>query len=315
MARNLEWRELKVGGIAFAVLISLAVSILLFARVGALHGDTSNIYVLTDDAPGVLNGTEVWLSGEKIGAVKDVHFRPITTDTLRRLAIHTEVFTGRLHFIRKDAYADIRPGGNLIGSPIVFISSGTSNAPPLRNGDTLITQSTGKMKPLSNRVGDLGPRVNALADSGKRALALLNSQMAGLAKLGRTGVPPLVAAGTEASKLVGKATRGEGSIGLVIRGNVRERLRRITASKDSITMLLSSEKGNIGRFRKDSTLATTVGRIRSQLDSLRTGYSTVGGITRMRSDTALAAEMTRMRTELTALMADLKKRPRRYISF
>src|SRR5512138_567856 len=105
MARNLEWRDLKLGAIGLTIIVAGALSVLLFARVGALHGDTTDIYVVTDEAPGVLNGTEVWLSGEKVGLVRDVHFRSVNTDTLKRLAIHLEILSDRMPFIRKDAYA------------------------------------------------------------------------------------------------------------------------------------------------------------------------------------------------------------------
>jgi phospholipid/cholesterol/gamma-HCH transport system substrate-binding protein len=314
MPRTLQWRELKTGLIALAAIVSLAISVLLFARVGALHGDTTNIFVLTDDAPGVLNGTEVWLSGEKIGLVKDVHFRPITTDTLQRLAIHAEILSDRLYLIRKDAYADIRPGGNLIGSPVVFIASGTSRAPALTNGDTLVTRSTGKMKPVGERVSALGDRITTLADSTGRVLTLLNSQVADLGKLGQNGRQVAATSG-QLFTLLGKTTQGEGSIALAARGDIQAHVSRIRAVKDSITYLVSSGNGSIGRLRRDSTLISTVSRLRSQLDSLRSTYSGAGTISHARSDTALTAEMARMRTELAALMADLKKHPRRYISF
>ena len=48
MSRNLEWSQLKTGVVGLAVLIALAVSVLLFARVGALHGDTTEIYVVLE---------------------------------------------------------------------------------------------------------------------------------------------------------------------------------------------------------------------------------------------------------------------------
>src|SRR3954452_17352645 len=92
MHRTLEWRDLRVGLTAAAALTGIVLFVLLFARVGAMHGKIASIYVLTDDAPGVLSGTEVWLAGTKIGQVKDVHFRPVRTDTLQRLAIHTQSY-------------------------------------------------------------------------------------------------------------------------------------------------------------------------------------------------------------------------------
>lgn len=315
MARTLRWRELKTGLIAFAVIAALALSVLMFARVGALHGDTSNIFVLTDDASGILNGTEVWLSGEKIGLVKDVHFRPVTTDTMQRLAIHTEVMSDRLHLIRRDAYADIRPGGNLIGSPVVFIASGTSAAPALRNGDTLVTRSTGAMKPVSDRVAALVRRLGALADTGARVVTLLNSQAGEVGSITRAGIPKIAGVTASISGIMTKATSGEGTLGLAARGDIAAHLARITSAKDSIMLLLSSGNGNVGRFRRDSTLFSAIGRVRDDIDSLRASYAGAGGITHARSDTALAAEIARVRAELTALMADIKKHRVRYLNF
>ena len=72
MPRHLRWSELTGGIIATAVIVGLIVVIFLFARVGALHGKKVTLYVLTDDATGVLAGTEVWLGGKKEGVVKEI---------------------------------------------------------------------------------------------------------------------------------------------------------------------------------------------------------------------------------------------------
>jgi phospholipid/cholesterol/gamma-HCH transport system substrate-binding protein len=313
MSRNLEWGQLKTGVVALTVIVALALSVLLFARVGALHGDTTEIYVVTDDANGVLGGTEVWLEGEKIGLVKDVHYRPITTDTTERLAIHLQILSDRMPFLRRDAWADIRPGGNLIGSPVIWISAGTSNARALHQGDTLKEISTGKMRPVSDRVAALGARLNSLADSGAKVVTLLNSQIGTLGKAVGTGFPRVAKASSQMSSLLGKATTGEGSVALMLNGELGARMATIRAQKDSINYLLTSGNGNVGRFRRDSTLIKQVAHLRSALDSLRGLVGSSNGIARARSDTALTAEMARMRLELAALMADLKKHPLRYL--
>src|SRR5919205_1037709 len=137
MPHQLHWRELKGGMIAVAVIAAIIVSILAFARVGALHGKKVTLYVVTDEAPGVLSGTEVWLSGEKDGLVTDITFRPPGTDTLERLLIKTEFLKRALSHVRRDSYAQIRAGGTLIGTPIIYISAGTAGAPGLKDGDTV----------------------------------------------------------------------------------------------------------------------------------------------------------------------------------
>jgi ABC-type transporter Mla subunit MlaD len=313
MSRNLQWRELKTGIIAFAVIVGGALSILFFARVGALHGDTTDIYVVTDDAPGVLAGTEVWLSGQKVGLVKDIHFRPPTTDTLERLAIHLKILSRHMRFIRRDAWADIRPGGNLLGTPVVWISSGTSRVRALNPGDTLAEISTGKMRPVGDRVAALGNRMTMLADSGGKVLRLLQSQAGTAGRLVGSGWPKVTRQTDQLARIARNASRGNGSLGLILHGELGAHLASIRATKDSIALVLSSGSGNVGRFRRDSTLRNEIAHLQAQVDSLRAISAAGTGIGRMKTDSALTREMARVRVELAALMADIKKHPLRYL--
>ena len=313
MSRSLAWSDLKVGVISAVTIVTLVVSILLFARVGALHGDTTNIYVVADDAPGVLAGTEVWLSGEKIGLVKDVHFRPVTTDTLERLAIHLEILSKHINFVRKDSWADIRPGGNLIGSPVVWISSGSSRAGALNEGDTLKEISTGKMRPVGDRVSELGTRLGILTDSGGKVLRLLQSQAGTAGRLVGSGWPKVTRQTDEISRLARRASSGEGSLALMVSGELGAHLARIRASKDSIAALMSSGRGNIGKLRKDSALRKQISHLQGEVDSLRALASGGTGLGKMKSDSTLSIEMRKLREDLAALMADIKKRPLRYL--
>src|SRR5436305_14250618 len=140
MPHKLHWRELTGGIIAVIAIALLTIVILLFARVGALHGKKVTLYVVTDGAPGILAGTEVWLAGEREGVVKDISFRPTTAPANERLLIKTEFLASALPSVRKDSYAQIRPGGSMIGTPIIYIAPGTASAAPLRDGDTVHTR-------------------------------------------------------------------------------------------------------------------------------------------------------------------------------
>lgn len=314
MPRKYNWSELKVGLISAAAIIGLAAGILLFARVGALHGERSQLFVLTDHAPGVLPGTEVWLSGEKVGLVKKISFRPVSVDTSRRVSIETEILSKFMPQVRKNAHADIRPGGNLIGSPVVYIASGTADMPEARSGDTIVTKSVGVIKDVGQNVTQLVARLTVLTDSGSKALALLNSEAGAAGAFMRGGLPRIASVTGTLSSLLGKASTGDGSAGLIARGDLGAKFRAIAASKDSITRMMTSGNGNLGRFHRDSTLGPTIARLRSQIDSLRgiTGNKT-GGIGRLQSDSTLASEMSKVRAQLDSLMKDVKKHPRRYL--
>src|SRR3954469_7785840 len=113
MAREHEWSELRGGMIAALGIAGVVLLTLLFARVGALHGRKITLYVVTDDATGVLPGTEVWLGGKKEGLVKDVSFRPPSTDTLERVILAADFLEEALDNVRRDSYAQIKPGGSL----------------------------------------------------------------------------------------------------------------------------------------------------------------------------------------------------------
>ena len=80
-------------------------------------------------------------------------------------------------------------------------------------------------------------------------------------------------------------------------------------------LLVSTDRGNVGRFRKDSTLFKEVGHVRAQLDSLKTLAAGGRGVGRLRGDSTLTAEMARVSAQLAELMADVKKHPTRYIAF
>jgi phospholipid/cholesterol/gamma-HCH transport system substrate-binding protein len=315
MARPLPWSDLKTGLIGAAVVAALVFGILFFARVGQLRGDTGTLYVYSDDADGVLPGTEVWLSGEKVGQVKRIRFRPVTTDTTRRLSIETLIMANKMSFIRRDARVDIRPGGNLIGTPVIYISGGTSKARALTTGDTLVTVSNSAFKPLGMRAESLGIKLSALGDTTKKLIDLIASPKGTLGALQKYGMPGIPSTSGAVGNLMDKFEKGNGSVALMARGDVKARLTSIMASKDSITALLASGKGSLGRFKNDSTLFRDIAQVQARVDSLKQRFSGNGFIARSRSDSSLTIEMAKMNAELAALMADLKKNPGRFISF
>jgi phospholipid/cholesterol/gamma-HCH transport system substrate-binding protein len=314
MPRERRWSELRIGVISGAAVAAVAIGIFLFARVGALHGDRSQLVILTDHAPGVLPGTEVWLAGEKIGLVNNIGFRPVSDDTSRRVAIRADILTKFMPQVRKGAHADIRPGGNLIGSPVVYISSGTLASPEAKSGDTITTKSVGVIKDVGENVTQLVSRLTVLADSGSKALALLNSEAGAVGAFTQEGLPRIASVGGTLSGLLRQVNSGNGSAGLISRGDLGARFRAIMASKDSITHMMTTGNGNLGRFHRDSTLGPTIAHLKSQVDSLRGMMNNqTGGIGKLKSDSTMAREMAKVRVQLDSLMKDVKKHPRKYL--
>ena len=314
MPRQLHWSELTGGVIAAGVIAGLVLIILLFARVGALHGRKVTLYVVTDDATAVLPGTEVWLGGKKEGVVKSVSFRPPSTDTLERVLLTTDFLKEAVSNVRRDSYAQIKPGGSLIGAPIVYIALGSSSAAPLRDGDTIRTRSTGAIANLAQDIGTIQPEFSALASQVKELNDKAASTGGTVGNIRAHGLPRVPEINASLSRFDERAMNRNGTIGLATRGNLMERASQAMAGADSIRALMSSKRSSLGRFRRDTTLVTKATGVLAQLDSVSALLSDpVGSIGGPHPDSTLARELGRTRSLLDSLITNAKKHPFRYI--
>jgi MlaD protein len=311
MSHHLHWSELTAGIIAATVIGGVIVVTFLFARVGALHGKKVTLYVATDDAGGVISGTEVWLGGIKEGLVKSVALRPPSADTLERVVITTEFLKDRLPNVRRDSYAQIRAGGSLIGAVIVYIAPGTAASPPLLDGDTVHVRHTA-IDNLSEDVGAIGPAFAALGSQVRQLTAEASSPRGTIGSFRAHGLPQM----PDVSERMSRLTRGKGTIGLAKGTDLTGRASRAMAAADSIRTLLSSNKGSIGRFRRDSTLITKAKGVLAEVDTLSALLSDpLGSIAAAHSDSLLSRQLARTRSLLDSLISDAKSHPLRYINF
>jgi len=316
MPRNLHWSELTGGIIATAVIIGLVVVIFRFARVGALHGKKVTLYVLTDDATGVLSGTDVWIGGKKAGLVKDVTFRPPSPDTLERVVIKTEILKEGLPNVRRDSHASVRPGDSMIGAIIVYISPGTAASPQLNDGDTVHVQHHSRIANLAKDVGTIEPAFSELAAQVKDLNTKMSQSVGTLGNARTRGIPRLPDVGARMSRIAARARTGNGTLALAARTDLTGRASHAMAAADSIRTLMSSNKGSLGRFRRDSTLATKAGEVLAEVDTLRSLLADpLGSIAAAHSDSVLTRELARTHSLLDSLIKDARKRRGRYINF
>jgi hypothetical protein len=303
--------------IAAAAIAALTIAVLLFARVGGLHGKKVTLYVVTREAPGVLAGTDVWLAGKKEGEVKDISFRPATVPGLERILIRTEFLKEALPSVRRDSYARIKSGGgSLIGAPVVYISSGTLASPPLHDGDTVHARPPAVPPDLAEDVGALGPAFAKLGAETRRLSANVTRPVGTIGSYRAEGLPDLADVSAGMSSLSARATRGNGTITRAMRGDLQVRASRAMAAADSIRALMASNKGNIGRFRRDTTLVTNANHVLAEVDTLRLLLSDpVSAIAAAHPDSALTRQLDRTHVLLASLIRDVKTNPMRYIRF
>ena len=154
-------------------------------------------------------------------------------------------------------------------------------------------------------------------------IKLLNQELHGVSgTLGAFGVEKggveLTRTRAEMSRLAGRVTRPTGTIGLALspQSSLADRARQTMARADSVRALLASDQTSYGRFRRDSTLLREVGDIRNELDIVRARMASPDGtVGRMHADSALLRALTGTQREMTLIMADIHRRPLRYVHF
>ena len=319
MPRRTSWRELIVGLVALAVVTGVGLVVLVFARVGTLHGNTFRLFAVTGEARGIIHSSEVWLGGQKVGVVKDVEFLPPTIDSSAHILIVMDVLSSAQQGIRLNSSAQIRSGGTLIGSPVVYLSIGTTTARSVRAGDTIHALPQSDLETVSSEYAIASRQFPEIVSN----IKLLNQQLHGVkGTLGAFSVEgggvELTRAREQASHVMARISTPNGAVGLALnsRPSLIERARRAMSRADSIRALLASSTGSYGRLRRDSSLFREVADVRNELDIIRARMASPNGtIGRMRADSTLLDAVANTHREMTLIMADIKRRPLRYIHF
>ena len=319
MPRRASWRELVIGLVSFAAIVGLSFCVLVFARVGRLHGSTFRLYALTGEARGVIRGSEVWLGGQKVGVVKNIDFMPPGRPLTERLLITMDVLSSAREGIRHNSTAQVRSGGTLISSPVVYLTIGTTASAAVGSGDTVRTLPQSDMETMTSEFAIASRDFPAIISNVK----LLNDQLHSVhGTLGAMGIEhggvELVQARRQTMRVAAMLSKPRGTIGAAFasQGALIDRARRVMARADSVRAIVANKNTSFGRFRSDSTLMREVADIRNELDIIRARMaSPTGTLGRVRADSALFDAIAKAQREMTLIMADVRRRPLRYIHF
>jgi ABC-type transporter Mla subunit MlaD len=270
--------------------------------------------MVTDMASGVLDGTEVWLAGQKVGLVRSVGLLPPSSDTTERVAITMDVLSKYVRYIRRNSGVQIRPGGRLIGSPVVYITLGTSSAPGVRDGDTLRARAQMEAHSGLADVSSLGDSLKGIAATVSAIKTEFDTTARDVAALGNLSKKQIDAVHTALDRFSDRAVASRGTIANLMRdsSSLRKQTRRVSALADSIGAAANGQS-DVGRFRHDSTLVLQAQQTLASVAELRarvaryTGDSVEGR--------ALATQLDRANARLDSIVKDAKKHPLRYIAF
>lgn len=316
MPRARSWADLKLGVAALALVVSAALAVLLFARVGALHGETVRLYAATANARGLVAGSsEVWLAGQRVGLVADIGFRPPSDDTTHRVLLALDVLAEHRQALRRDAAVQIRPGGSLIGAPVVAIGLGSSRAPAVRDGDTLVARAGRDVDFMRAELAGATQQLPLVLANVRLVRAQLQSARGTLGAFGVGGLP--LGETADAARAVLARIDGGGTLGRTMRGGpLGANARLILARTDSVRALLASTRTSVGRLRADSALPAAIAALQGDLAAVSAALQEPrGAVGRFGRDEILAEQLARARGEVDLIARDLKRNPGRYLPF
>jgi len=316
--RALRWRDLLPGVITLGVLLVASAATLKYAQPGMLHGRKVRYYAAFGSARNVLGGTEVWISGTKVGRVRDLHFGPPSADTSKRVIIEFEVLAKYRDQIRENTVARLGTGTRIMGQTVLALTVGARDARVLPQNDTIRGVSAADIQTLAASYGDVANEIPELVANVKVLSASMASTRGTLGALTSLDAPKrLETLLDNATRFTEHAMSSKGTLGLALeRGEVIARAKAATAQADSVRALLTSNRSSFGRFRRDSTLLRTVGDLRDELSITAALLSSPDGtLGRFGQDSIIAVQTAEMSKQMTELFADIRKRPFRYIAF
>lgn len=136
MDESTRKHNILVGLFIFVGLIFLLGAILMVGNLHETFKSKMQLVTVFDEVNGLQTGANVWLSGVKVGKVKNIRINPT-----RNVVVVLDVEENAQQFILKNAKTKIGTDG-LIGNKVVIIYGGTANSPTVQDGDTLVAGNT-----------------------------------------------------------------------------------------------------------------------------------------------------------------------------
>ena len=297
-------REVKIGIFA-VVMIGAAWAGIRFLSGLDIFSRNADYYAAYDSVNGVQNASPILMQGVKIGTVTG-----IALDPSRSSQVVLQLTVQRKYRIPSDSEAKIVSNG-LMGNKAVEIRYGKATD-YLRSGDTL----------RSGRDRDLMDMAGSELDFVKQQFAQISSELTsalqqvnGLLSRNADRIDGTMEhldqmSGTLAELLHGRSGELHQTL---------ENLARFAQTLGDNTPRIDSLVGNLNRFSAELPDAQLSGRLGSALDELTRllaeldrGDGTMG---RLVHDPALYESLDEALGNLSALLADLKESPARYVHF
>ena len=294
---KVRWSQLKVGVVAVASMVILAVLIFLLTGSRSIFERDQSVRTYMADGAGMTASTPVRLNGILVGAVQDVKLSG-SKDPQRAVEFELTIQSKFMRDIPDDSTAAVT-AANLLGSKFIDITKGKSPT-PVKPGAELRSLQTQDIPELMAQSANL---IQTLQDISKRADSMLTDIDAGKGNLGKLLrddelYKRLNGIAAEGQQLLADVRNGKGTLSKLIYDDslyqeVRAPIKRI----DQMLADLQQGQGTAGKLMKDPQLydeaQQTIAEMRRLSQDLNAGKGTAGKL--LKDD-----QLYKQFTELTA---------------
>jgi phospholipid/cholesterol/gamma-HCH transport system substrate-binding protein len=271
---RVSWAKLRVGILAIAGMLILAVVIVLITGNTHLFESQAKIYTYMNDAAALQVGAPVNLDGIPIGKVSAIVLSG-SKDPTRLVRIEMEVPDKNLAQIPLDSVSSIS-AANVLGTKYINIKSGRSDT-PVRPGQEI---------PSLNTAG--------YEDVVQQGYAILTS-LQGMV--------------TRVDKIVGMVEAGQGSIGkLLVDETLYNKVVAVVDQVQRLANLISSDQGTVGKLLNSpemyDNIRASLNKVDTLVQDLQDGKGTAG---KLLKDPALYDEFQKTTGEIHKIVTDLNE--------
>lgn len=303
-------RRTLFGGLLIAGLLGTAVLIFLLEGIVASFEDKYRIVAVMPAAPGVIDGTPVWVSGSEVGEVRSVGFMQSNSDTLANVAVTLELPEHVASQVRADSRVRLA-SSSIIGGAVIDIAPGTAAAPLLGPGDTLRAGSVLTAELLIGRAAATRADMDTLLIEVRRLTPLLSARMQGT----RRALTSMQLAMGEAGRISQDLRTGPG-IATLRDPAFSASLQRARGHVAAMPALLERMRQRSGQAGE---VVAALGRLRTRTDSLSAQLTSLtlsaenGTLMRLQQDTALLRALHAAQASLDSLMVEARRRPLQFV--
>ena len=336
--RSLAWAELKFGLIAVFALVMAGLLIFAVGGGGGFFWQNYPLKVQFPNVAGLMSGSPVRVAGVEVGSVTDVVLVPngaevsfnVSDDMRPLITDRSTAKIGSISLLGEGA-VDIEsaPGGTPIpdwgyvrtGKAAPSIAELTSQA------GTGIADVTALLTDLRAGKGTIGKLLtdeavysefNSLLSAADR---VAQNMANGKGTIGKLANDPKVydelnASVANLNAITTRLRQGEGSLGQLLNDPaLAKSLNAASASLESVTGKLNRGEGTAGKLLTDDALYKRMDSLAARLDTvlqnLNNGQGTAG---QLLHDKQLYENMNRTVGEMRALIAEIRKDPKKYLN-